>query len=90
MAKQEHMVTSSDEVFKFWIDLINGLEDGTIEGRKPNAAHFKCLNGLDEASIQKVQGAIKVKQTLLAKDTKDNEMKDMAKFVKQLKQDKII
>ena len=90
MAKQGHMVTYFDEVFNIWIELIKGLKDGTIEGRKPNAAHFRCLNGLDEASIKKVQGAIKEKQDLLAKVPKDNEMKDMVEFVKQLKQDKII
>ena len=31
LAKQGHMVTYSDEVYNVWLDIIKGLEEGTIE-----------------------------------------------------------
>ena len=88
LTKQGHMVTYSNKIFKVWIDLIKELERG--EGRKPNATHFRCLSGLDEDSVQKIQASLKAKEIVLIKGPKDNEVKDMAELVKQLKQDNII
>lgn len=90
LAKQGHMVTYSDEVYNVWLDIIKGLEEGTIEGRKPNATHFRCLSGLDEDNVKKIQDAIKAKEIVLVKGPKDIDTKDMAEFVRQLKQDNII
>ena len=90
LAKQGHMVTYSDEVYNVWLDIIKGLEEGTMEGRKPNATHFRCLSGLDEDNVKKIQDAIKAKEIVLVKGPKDIDTKDMAEFVRQLKQDNII
>ena len=90
LAKQGHMVTYSDEVYNVWLDIIKGLEEGTIKGRKPNAMHFRCLSSLDEDNVKKIQDAIKAKEIVLVKGPKDIDTKDMAEFVRQLKQENII
>ena len=90
LQKQGHMVTYSDQIFKDWVDIIKGLEEGTTEGKKPNPTHYRCLSGLDEDSVKTVQDAIKTNEIVIVKGPKDAAKKDMAEFVRQLKQDKII
>ena len=84
ISKQSHMVICSNEIFKGWLEIIKK------QTKKPSAATFRCLAGLDDLEVKQIQAKIQSRQILLSKGVKDADVNDMAERIKQLKQDKII
>lgn len=84
ISKQAHMVICSDEVFKGWLKIIQEQD------KKPAAAAFRCLAGLEEEDVKQIQSEIRSGEIILSKGAKSTNEVDMAERIKQLKQDKIV
>ena len=63
ISKQSHMVICFDEIFKGWLEIIEN------QNKKPSAATFRCLAGLDESEVKQIQIEIKSGQIVLSKGT---------------------
>ena len=77
--KQAHMVTCSEEVFQEWVNIIKDVDQGKLPGRKPNQTHFRCLAGLEETEIRKIQSELKSTLIVLSNDAATKEKVDFVK-----------
>ena len=84
ISKQSCMVIFSNKIFIGWLEIIKK------QTKKPSAATFRCLAGLDDLEVKQIQAKIQFEQIVLSKGVKDAHVIDMPEHIKQLKQDKII
>ena len=66
--KQAHMVTCAEDVFQKWMEIIKDVEQGILLDKKPNQTQFRCLVGLEETEIKKLQSELKTGLIVLSND----------------------
>ena len=88
--KQSHMVACPDDLFKNWCTIIEAVENGKLEGKKPNPTHFRCLCGLEFDEVRSIQDKLKEGKILLSKSAGEQDKIDMAEYIMQTKQDKVL
>ena len=76
ISKQAHMVITSDEVFKGWLEIMEK------QNKKPTATVFRCLAGLDEQEVKQIQSEIRSGQIVISKGAKDVDLIDMPERIK--------
>ncbi|MCO5591939.1 hypothetical protein L7F22_045932 [Adiantum nelumboides] len=88
--KQSHMVACPDDIFETWCAIIDNVEKGKLEGKRPNPTHFRCLCGLEFDEVKSIQDMLKKGKIVLSKGAGEKSKTNMPEYVMQTKQDKVI
>ena len=76
--KDTHMVTYDDDIYERWISILKSVSKGDLEGRQPTITYLRCLLGLDDECVQKIQEEIETGETVLFKSRQDKGIIDMS------------
>ncbi|MCO5597467.1 hypothetical protein L7F22_051545, partial [Adiantum nelumboides] len=88
--KQSHMVACLNDIFETWCAIIDNVEKGKLEGKRPNPTHFRCLCGLEFDEVRLIQDMLKKGKIVLSKGAGEKSKADMPEYIMQTKQDKVI
>ncbi|MCO5561005.1 hypothetical protein L7F22_014626 [Adiantum nelumboides] len=88
--KQSHMVACLDDIFETWCAIIDDVEKGKLEGKRPNPTYFRCLCGLEFDKVRSIQDMLKKGKILLSKGAGEKSKTYMPEYIMHTKQDKVI
>ncbi|MCO5590628.1 hypothetical protein L7F22_044599 [Adiantum nelumboides] len=88
--KQSHMVACPDDIFETWCAIIDDVEKGKLEVKRPNPTHFRCLCGSEFDEVRSIQDMLKKGKIVLSKGVGEKSKTDMPEYVMQTKHDKVI
>ena len=63
--KDTHVVTYDDDICERWISILRYVSKGDLEGHQPTIKYLRCLLGLDDESVRKIQEEIKTGEIVL-------------------------
>ena len=88
-SRDTHMICCSEVLFKRWIDILQNHSRDNF-GRQPTISMFRCLQGLDDESIEVIQSELESKNLVVARSKGEVNIMEMAERARRIKEDKAL
>ena len=84
------MVTYDDDIYERWISILRSISKEDLEGRQCTITYLRCLLGLDDESVRKIQEEIETGEIVLFKSRQDKGIIDMSQQAMGIKQERVL